>query len=128
MLVRLFTCNSSLEAHWAKTYLANNEINSYLFHENFTTLMPVYNGMLGAGIQLFVESKNYDSAFSLIFPTPKIVDGKMCCPNCKNSDVKFDLGKNKKSKWTLILISFFFGIAFNNINNVYYCRSCDLEF
>ncbi len=128
MLVRVTTCNTVLEANWIKTYLESEGVQTYLINENFTTLMPVYNGMLGAGIQVLVDEESSEKALNLIFPEPLKIDGKLICPNCNFTSVSFGLGKRKVKKLFLVFLSVLFGVAFNNINNVNYCKNCKTEF
>lgn len=48
--IRLTTCNDSFEANLIKDKLENEGIECFLTNENFTSLFPIYNGILGSGI------------------------------------------------------------------------------
>lgn len=57
-MIRLTTCNNSVEAYTLKNLLENEGIESYLTNENFTNLLPGYTGMLGSGIQIMVREED----------------------------------------------------------------------
>ncbi len=50
--VVLKTCNTPFEANLIKGMLENKDINCFLTNENFSNLMPHYNGIMGAGVQV----------------------------------------------------------------------------
>lgn len=124
--ILLTTCNSSFEANLMKGILETNGIRCFLTNENFSNLMPHYNGMMGAGIQIMIDENDREKAIELILPPSK--DIATLCPNCNSSDVQFGLGINKIKKMFIVLISLLNGIPFGNIRNIYYCRNCKTEF
>jgi|SRR5690606_8986274 len=123
----LTTCNDFLEAYFLKSLLSNENVNCFLVNEYFTTLMPVYNKMFGAGIQIVVPYSEKEKALNIC---SDYLGEHSCsvCFNCSSTEIGYGLGKRKKSKLALIIISFLLGIAFNNINNTYYCKNCKSEF
>lgn len=124
--VLLTTCNNSAEAYLIKGMLENNGIRCFVANENFSGLMPGFNGILGAGVQIIVEESDVEKARKLIEPTP-MEDG-MVCPNCHSSNVQLGLGPNKIRKIFVMLMALFSGIPFGNIKNTYYCHQCKAEF
>jgi len=124
-IVRLITCNNSVEANMLKSLLENEGIECFLTNENFTTLMPGYNGMLGSGIQIMIDETNSDRAIELI---SKQNTEKIECPTCGSEDIVFGLGGNKFRKIVVVILSSLFAIPFNNIRNTYYCKNCKTEF
>jgi len=122
----LTTCNSSFEANLMKGVLENNGIRCFLTNENFSNLMPHYNGMMGAGIQIMIDENDLVKAQELLLPPSK--ENGIICPNCSSTDVQFGLGTNKLEKIFVVLISLLAFIPFGNIRNSYYCRNCKTEF
>jgi DNA-directed RNA polymerase subunit RPC12/RpoP len=122
----LTTCNNSFEANLIKGKLENNGISCFLANENISTLMPYFNGMLGAGVQIIIEDSDLEKAQEIIFSPLK--ESGIACPNCNSTNVEFGLGTNKLKKIFLVLISLFTWIPFGNIRNIYYCQNCKTEF
>jgi len=122
----LTTCNNSFEANLIKGKLENNGISCFLANENISNLMPYFNGMMGAGVQIIIEDSDLEKAQELILPILK--ESEIVCPNCNSSKVVFGLGTNKLKKIFVVLISLFTGIPFGNIRNAYYCQNCKTEF
>ena len=125
-IVRLITCNSSIEANTVKALLNNEGIECFLTNENFTTLLPIYNGILGAGVQVMIDEKDNEKALEII--NQQGIEKIIICPNCNSKDVVFGLGEKKLQKILVVFISTLFFIPFNNIRNTYYCRNCKSEF
>jgi hypothetical protein len=122
----LTTCNNAIEANLIKGMLENNGIKCFLTNENFSSLMPHYNGMMGAGVQIVVDKNNLDQAKGLLSSQPKESD--LACPNCGSSDVRFGLGSNWIKKFFAVLLSLFVWMPFGNIRSIYYCHDCEIEF
>ena len=122
----LTTCNSSFEATLIKGMLENNGIRCFLTNENFSNLLPIYNGMMGAGVQIMIDDSDLEKAQKLILsPSQEI---KIECPFCNSSNIQFGLGSDKIKKIFVILISLFTLVPFGNIKNIYYCKDCKKEF
>lgn len=124
--VRLTTCNNAIEANMIKNVLENEEIACFLTNENFTTLMPGYSGMLGSGVQIFVDEDDYEKALEILHDQQKIDEIK--CPYCNSKNVTFGLGEKKLKKIFVVIMSLLAGTPFGNVNNTYYCKDCNKEF
>jgi hypothetical protein len=122
----LTTCNTLFEAHLIKGMLENNDIKCFLTNENFSSLMPQYNGVLGAGINIVVDESDFEKAQNLIIEQD--TKTKIECPNCQSTNIKFGLGTNKIKKIITVIMSLFFWIPFGNIRHIYYCQDCKTEF
>lgn len=130
-VVTLTTCNTSFEANLIKGMLESNDIYCFLTNENFSTIMPMYNGMMGAGVQVMIDESDLERAQELIHANQEDVAGeenKIVCPNCNSANVQFGLGTNKVKKVLVVLMSLFTFIPFGNIRNSYYCKDCSTEF
>jgi hypothetical protein len=122
----LTTCNTLFEANLIKGMLENNEIECFLTNENFSSLMPQYNGVMGSGIHILVDESDLEKAQSLI--SEQDAKTKIECPHCQSSNITFGLGTNKIKKILTIVMSLLFWIPFGNIRNSYYCEDCKNEF
>jgi len=125
-IIRLTTCYNIIEANMLKNNLENEEIECFLTNENFTTLMPGYRGMLGAGIQIMIEEENYERATQLlnIKENPEIIR----CPKCNSENVSFGLGKNRTTKLFFAILSALITVPLGNIESTYYCKNCNQDF
>jgi hypothetical protein len=125
--VILTTCNSSIEAHFKKSLLEDNEIECYLINENFSNLLPGYNGMMGAGIQIMIDERDLERARKIIEPEIE-ADAPLVCPSCHSTNISMGLGRNKIKKVVLILLSLLIPIPFGNVKCTHYCSNCKVEF
>ena len=125
-IIRLTTCNNIIEANMVKHMLENEEIECFLTNNNFTTLMPGFNGILGAGIQIMIEEKYFEKATKLLNLEEKTELIK--CPNCNSEDISFGLGENKLRKIFFAFLSALIGTPMGNIRNTYYCKNCKQDF
>jgi hypothetical protein len=125
-IIRLTTCNNSIEANLIKGMLDTNGIRCVVTNEHFSNLMPFYNGLMGAGAQVMIEDIDLKKSQELLLSSSK--DTGIHCPNCNFSDIYFGLGNNKVKKILFVLISLLSWIPFANIKNTYYCRDCGTEF
>jgi len=125
-IIRLTTCYTIIEANMLKSMLVNEEIESFLTNENFTTLMPGYNGMLGAGIQVMIEDTDYEKAVKLMqsHENSEVIK----CPDCNSENISFGLGKNRIRKIIIAILSAFIATPLGNINSTYYCNDCGNDF
>jgi len=124
-IITLTTCNTSIEANMIKGLLDSEGIESFLTNENFATLMPGYNGMLGSGIQVMIDEVDSERAIEII---SKQNIEELKCPNCGSENITFGLGEKKFKKIVVVILSALFVIPFNNIRNTYYCKNCKTEF
>jgi len=125
-IIRLTTCNNIIEANMVKHMLENEEIECFLTNNNFTTLMPGFNGILGAGIQIMIEEKDLEKANALlsIEANPEIIK----CPNCNSENISFGLGENRIKKVFFAILSIFISTPMGNIRSTYYCKNCKQDF
>jgi hypothetical protein len=125
-IVLLTTCNTSVEANLLKGMLKNNGISCFLANENFSNLMPHYNGIMGSGVQIMIDETDKEKALGLLEEQQK--DVRILCPHCNSANVTYGLGKRKIGKYVAILLSLFLMIPFGNLRNTFYCRDCKTEF
>jgi len=125
-IIRLTTCNSIIEAYFLKNSLENENIDCFLTNENFTTLVPIYNGMLGAGIQLMIDEKDYVKSSELIHKPA--ANDRILCPNCNSTNISFGFGSKKGLKTLGVVMSLITLVPFGNIKRYYYCKDCKCEF
>jgi DNA-directed RNA polymerase subunit RPC12/RpoP len=123
--VRLLTCENPIEANIIKGRLENEGINCFLTNENFSNLMPHYNRILGAGVQIMISETDFEKAIELLEIN---VRKELVCPNCNSKNIKVSLGKNKAKKIFAVFLSLFSGVPFNNISSINRCADCKTEF
>lgn len=121
---RLITCENLTEAFLIKGRLANEGIESFLTNQNFTNLMPLYNHMLGSGIQVIVNEIDYTNAREIIKDKIEPNNEEITCPNCGSKDIGLGLGKRKGLKIINILIAVFSMIPLGNLKPKFYCKTC----
>lgn len=125
-IVRLTTCNSIVEANMLKYTLENENVECFLTNNNFTTLMPGYNGILGAGIQIMIEEKDIEKANKLL--NIEVDTEIVKCPNCHSENIGFGLGANSVRKVFVAILSALISTPMGNIRNTYYCKDCKQDF
>ncbi len=124
-IIRLTTCYNIFEANMLKELLANDNIECFLTNENFTSLMPGLNGILGTGIQIMIDEKNYDKAINLIQNKETEI---IRCPHCQSTNISIRLGKNKIKKIALAILSALIMTPLGNLDSTYQCKDCKTEF
>ena len=125
-IIRLTTCYNITEASLLKHLLENEEIECFFTNENFTSLMPGYNGILGSGIQIMIEEKDHEKATKLLNIQINTVIIK--CPKCNSENISFGLGKNRIKKVLFAILSAFIVTPLGNIGGTYYCKNCKQDF
>ncbi|MEI8085314.1 MAG: DUF2007 domain-containing protein [Paludibacter sp.] len=125
-IIRLTTCNNIVEANFIKNNLENEEIECFLTNEISSTLIPAYNGMLGAGIQIMIEEKDFETASKLISHSES--EKTIQCPNCNSTNITFGLGQSKFKKYLLIALSLLIIIPLGNLKGNYQCKDCKHNF
>jgi hypothetical protein len=123
----LITCENLIEAYLIKGRLANEGIESFLINQNFTYLMPLYNNMLGSGIQIIVIENDYHNAREIITDKLKPNNKELICPYCNSNSIGLGLGKHKIFKIMNIVIAILAGIPFGNLKPKFYCQECKEE-
>ena len=125
--VRLITCTDLMEAHLIKDQLNNEGIECFLTNQNFTNLMPIYNNMLGSGIQIIINENNLVRASELISDKLEPNNADLICPHCGSNEIGLGIGKRNGFKFFSILISILTMLPFGNIKPKYYCIKCKEE-
>jgi hypothetical protein len=126
-IVRLTTCNDIIEATFIKDILENENIQCFLTNEYSTTVVPMFNGMMGAGIQVMIEDSDLEKANALI--NNKTNDeNEIICPNCNSKNIAYSLGRKKLGKIAVIILSILTWVPFGNIKRKYICSDCKNEF
>ena len=125
-IIRLTTCNNVIEANFLKNNLENENIECFLTNEISSTLLPGYNGILNAGIQIMINEKKLEKAYLLI--NDHFAVKPTLRPNCNSANTSFSLGKKRTLKILLVFFSLFAGTPFGNIRRKYYCKDCKTEF
>ena len=132
-ILTLTTFENSYQAHLFRSYLAENNIDSYIFDENIVTLNPLYNNLMG-GIKLQISSLDIDKAQELLneYNSANVTnehDEIIQCPRCRsnNVDTNFKSASSIKSKLAMAIafLTFTYPLHFENM---YYCRNCKNPF
>lgn len=125
--VTVRTVDNSYQAHFIKNMLEDEGIDCIVTNENFTTLMPYLNGILGSGIQILVDKNDVEKAIQVI--ESKVSKNVQVCPFCNSKNIRYGLGtKHKLKKIIAIIISLVVGSTFRHIQQTYFCSECKLEF
>ena len=124
---RLITCDNLTEAYLIKGRLNNEGINCFLTNQNFTNLMPVYNNMLGAGVQIIVSENDLLKARQIINDKLEPDNTELICPHCGSNKIGLGIGKHKGLKIFNMLIAVFALIPLGNLKPKYYCKKCKKE-
>lgn len=125
-VIRLTTCNNSIEANMLKNLLENEGIECFLTNEYFSNMMPGYSGMMGAGVGVMIDDKDLETAQKVLAGSAS--EQKKVCPYCGSEDIVFGLGRRKLGKIAVILLSLLLIIPFGNIRKKYFCKTCRSEF
>ena len=123
--ISLRTCNTSQEAALIKGNLENEGIPCFLTNENITTLVPHYNGIMGAGIQIMIFDKDLEKAITIVNPS---ISGALTCPYCDSENIRLGLGRKRNGALLTILISLIAWIPFGNVKKIHLCKDCKSEF
>jgi len=110
-----------------KARLENYGIPSYLTNQNFTTLLPIYNNMLGSGIQVMVHENDFEEARKLLIDKIDPQSQELVCAQCGSKNVQLGLSKQKGLKIGAVLLSLLAFIPMGNIKPKYYCNDCNAE-
>lgn len=125
-IIRLTTCYNYLEAHRIVDVLESAEIQCFTTNENLSTLMPIYNGMLGSGIQVMIHEEDLEQARALLEAIqPKQI---IKCPYCDSQNIAFGLGAKPLKKIIQIVISLTMLAAVGRSSYTYYCKDCKQDF
>jgi len=125
-IIRFTTCYDVIEAHFLKDKLENEDIECFLTNEITSSIVPVYNGMMNAGIQVMIYEEDFEKASRLIEKSD--FKKNLICPNCNSSNITFGFGERKLWKIFGVILSLFVMIPFGNIKQNYFCKDCKTEF
>jgi hypothetical protein len=126
-MIRILTCDNLSEAYLIKGNLNNEGIDCILTNQYFTTLMPLYNNMLGAGIQVLVREEDVTKAKEILKDNIEPNNEELVCPNCGSIDIGLGLGKNKFQKFLNIVLAIFTAMPIGNLKPKFYCKHCKEE-
>lgn len=122
----LTTLDNIYEATFIHNYHTNEGINCQIINEHISTLIPNLNGMMGAGIQILIDKKDFPKAIVLLEQWNK--KEPLFCPNCKSHNIKYGIsGKKRVNKVIFIILSVIFWTPFSFIKQTYYCNDCNSE-
>jgi len=125
-IINLITCDNVIEATFIKNNLENEGIQCFLTNEISSTLLPGYNRMFNAGIQIMINENDFEKAFELV-PGSEI-EKKIICPACNSTNISFRIGKSELKKYLLIALSLSVATPIGTIKENYYCKDCKTEF
>lgn len=125
--IRLLTSDSLAEAYIIKGRLLNEGIYCFLTNENFTNLMPLYNNIMGSGIQIIINEKDSERAKDIIQYKIKPNNVELICPNCNSKNIGLGLGKHKLFKILNIILALFSFFPMGNLKSKFYCKECKTE-
>lgn len=118
----LITCNNAIEANLIKGRLEVEGVQSFTTSENISNLIPMYNNMLGGGVQVMVFEEDLECAKRIIQDKLEPQSHKMICGNCSSENVELK-GLNR-NKLITALLSILVFVPFGNIRSEYYCKGC----
>jgi DNA-directed RNA polymerase subunit RPC12/RpoP len=102
--INLCTVDNSFEANFIKKDLAEQGIACIVTNENFTSLMPQMNGILGSGIQILVYKDDLEVARQVI--EKRTATDIVTCPECGSEILNMDSGQDgKQVKFCTYIIS-----------------------
>ncbi len=125
-IITLTTCYSQIESNFLIDQLENEGIECFLTNENFTNLMPGFNGMLGSGIQVMINDNDLEKAQKILKTLSE--EKTNICPHCHSTNTIYGMGENKSKKTFFAFLSLLFGVPLGNIRNTYYCNDCKKDF
>lgn len=123
----ILTCDGITEAYIIKGRLNNEGIDCFLTNQNFTNLMPLYNNMLGAGIQVIINESDLTAAQEILKDKLEPNNNDLVCPHCRSSNIGLGIGDRKGLKLFNILIAILIWIPIGNLKPKYYCKDCKKE-
>lgn len=125
--INVCTVDNSFDAKFIKDYLANEGIECIVTNENFTTMMPHLNGMLGAGIQVLVDKDDFERASEIL--NKRNSRDIEVCPNCGSSNISYGLGsRHRFKKLFALLIAFVIATPVRHVKQTHFCKDCSTEF
>ncbi len=124
---RIYTSDNSIEAHLIKGRLLNEGIESILANEISADLLPLFNNMLGSGIQILVNEADSEKAKEIIKDKTEPEKKVLTCPYCGSTKIKYGLGERKTLKILNIILAVISFFPIGNLKAKYYCKNCKRE-
>lgn len=93
--IKLMTCNDAMTAHILQGALENEDIDSVLHNENFSSLMKSYVSNI-AGVDIFVMEEDYERAVQVLKENQSWPEELTLCPHCGSNDIKMVLKKGQR--------------------------------
>jgi hypothetical protein len=131
-LITIKTFENAIEAEMLKVKFASEGIDSYLFDENVTTLIPHLNLAIG-GIKLKIDARDFNKVTQLIDEVynSALTDDNgehVHCPKCNSSDI-YNFKSFKNPKGIIALIMSFFTVTLPIYHKqIHKCNTCNFEF
>jgi DNA-directed RNA polymerase subunit RPC12/RpoP len=125
--VVLKICDDVMEAHLIKAKLESYGVNCMITNTNFSTLLPVFNNMMGGMVRVYVLESQLESAKELLEESV-LAEEKIHCPECNSVNLKYGFGKKRMLKIFSMLPTFLALIPFMPNMMVHRCRDCGFEF
>ena len=125
--IELIISDTITDAWFIKNKLNNEGIDCFLTNQNFTTLLPNYYNLFGAGVQVVVLESDYEKSKELIKDKLEPENVEKVCPFCGSTDIRMGFGKHKILKIFNILLAILIAIPIGNIRARYYCKTCKEE-
>ena len=123
----LITCDNITDAYFIKNKLNNEGIDCFLTNQNFTSLLPNYYNLFGAGVQVVVMESDYLRSRELVKDKLEPENVEKVCPYCGSTDISIGFGKHKILKIFNVLLAILIAIPIGNIRVRYYCKTCKEE-
>ena len=125
--IRIITCGNITDAYFIKNRLNNEGIDCFLTNQNFTSLLPNYYNLFGAGVQVVVMESDYERSRELVKDKLEPENVEKVCPFCGSTDISIGFGKHKIMKLFNVLLAILITIPIGIIRVRYYCKTCKEE-
>lgn len=132
--VKLMTCNDAVTAHILQGALENEDIDSVLHNENFSSLMKSCVSNI-AGVDIFVMEEDYERAVQVLKDNQSWPEELTLCPYCGSNDIKMVLKKGQRVRAVgAAVMSMWAGVLMlaaappGNNHWEYVCKQCKRTF
>lgn len=119
----LATFPNSIDAHLLRAKLESEGIRCFLVNETFSDMLPIYYGLLGAGVQVVIGKEDMDKAREY-HPTHAY---KVICPSCGSEHIHFKYAKIQR-KLVLLFVGLILSSLIGNLLLDSQCDDCNAEF
>lgn len=126
--VKLMTCNDAVTAHILQGALENEDIDSVLHNENFSSLMKSCISNI-AGVDVFVMEEDYERAVQVLKDNQSWPEELTLCPSCGSNDIKMVLKKGQRLRAAgAAVMSMLAAAPPGNNHWEYVCKQCKRTF